>query len=329
VVEYNLGDTAFTDPGNWPGSSELKAVVHYPAAMPAGKAPLLMFLHGQNVACEGDGDGWPCPAGARPYPSYRGYDYLGRALAARGFVVVSLSANGVNFGVGTAPQRMKLINRHLAMWQQLATAGRGPLAGRFTDAAGKAARVDFRGHVDLTRVGTMGHSVAGEAVMMQASDKHRREWPAGVTVRAVVPMASVYFEQVEGDVTDTLVTKASFAVLGAQCWRTGERQYFDNARGRSVAPAYLAVVAAANHNYFNTVWSDPSGGFPNGDDSSCKDRPARPTQQAQQDVAVAYLTAFYERTLRGDTRYDAMLTGRAPFGVPGVSVAVEHLPGRG
>ncbi|MEU4160074.1 hypothetical protein [Actinoplanes sp. NPDC026670] len=80
-----------------------------------------------------------------------------------------MSANGLNANMGTAPERAHLINRHLAMLQQLTTTGRGPLAGRFTDAVtGRRSTVDFRGHLDMTRVGTLGHSVAGEGVYYQA-----------------------------------------------------------------------------------------------------------------------------------------------------------------
>ncbi|MEV6394770.1 hypothetical protein AB0M39_08335 [Streptomyces sp. NPDC051907] len=325
VAEYDLGATAFTDPPDWPYKSEIKAVVHYPRRTPPGKMPLIMLLHGQNSACDTEGEeSWPCPPGVPVFPSHRGYDYLGDALARRGFVVVSLSANGINHGMGTSPQRARLINRHLAMWQQLTTTGRGPLAGKFTDATtGERTQVDFRGRVDMKRVGTMGHSVAGEAVMRHASDKHRKDWPKGVQVKAVVPLASRYFEIVEGDISDTLITRIPFAVVSATCWGTGDRKYFDNSRGRNTVPVYLMTLVAGNHNFFNTVWSSATGPA-NGDDSTCPKNPAKPSEKAQRDFAVRFLTAYYERTLKGDTTYDPILTGERP--IPGVTTKVEHLP---
>ncbi|NJP31946.1 alpha/beta hydrolase [Micromonospora thermarum] len=324
VLEYDLGDTAFTDAPDWAGKSEIKAVVHYPRRLPSGKMPLVMILHGQNIACDTKAEEtWPCPPGVRAFPSYRGYDYLGDALARRGFVVVSLSANGINHHMGIAVQRARLINRHLAMWQQLSATGGGPLDGAFVDAAtGRTARVDFRGRVDLTRVGTMGHSVAGEAVMRHASDKHRTDWPQGVQIKAAVPLASRYFELVEGDVSDTLITKIPFAVVSATCWGTGDRQYFDNSRGRNTVPAYLMTLVGGNHNFFNTVWSNASG-FANGDDSTCPNDPARPSDKAQRDFAVAFFTAYYERTLKDNKAFDVILTGERP--IPGVTTRAEHL----
>jgi len=175
VAEYNLGDKVFTDKEDWPqGFSEMKAVVHYPRHLPAGKMPVVVLLHGQQYPCysarEQDWD-WPCPAGVQPYPSYRGYDYLGDTLARDGYLVLSLSANGINNFVGVAPQRAKLIYQHLGLWRQLTTSGGGPLSGRFTDpATGRKVEVDLRGRVDLTRVGLMGHSVGGEGVMVAAAD---------------------------------------------------------------------------------------------------------------------------------------------------------------
>ncbi|MEU1755597.1 hypothetical protein ABZ436_23455 [Micromonospora matsumotoense] len=325
VAEYRLGDTAFTDPPAWPSTSELTAVVHYPKGLRRGKAPLIMQLHGQQYACATDGaTDWPCPPGVKPVLSYRGYDYLGEALARRGFVVVSLSANGINAMMGTAPQRAKLINQHLAMWQRLSANGDGPLAGQFRDPdTGAKDPVDFRGRVDLSRVGTMGHSVAGQGVMRQASDKHRGDWPPGVTIRAVVPVASVYFEETPGDV---LITRIPYAVLGATCWSGGEQRYYERARGLNRVPVYLASVQSGNHNFFNTVWSPSRGEFASRDDSDCPTEPNRPNEESQRAFAVAYLTAYYEWTLRDDRRHEDQLTGARPFEVPGVTAKIEYQP---
>jgi len=76
---------------------------------------------------------WPCPAGSQPFPSYRGYDYLGAALAARGFVVVSISVDAINMTSFDYGDRARLINEHLRLWQQLAV-GLAPV--KFDDPEG-------------------------------------------------------------------------------------------------------------------------------------------------------------------------------------------------
>ena len=97
--EYNFGDTAFA-PSNFPGPVELLASIHYPANLPAGPYPVILFMHGRHATCfvgESALLQWPCTAkNSQPIPSYKGYDYVSEVLASHGYVVVSISANGVN-----------------------------------------------------------------------------------------------------------------------------------------------------------------------------------------------------------------------------------------
>ncbi len=322
TVAYDLGDREFTDPG-WPGFSEMKAVVHYPRQLASEPVPLVVLLHGQQVPCYTADDkkwDWPCPQGVRPYPSHRGYDYLGRKLAGDGFVVVSLSANGINHFVGVAPQRAELINRHLSLWKRLTTSGGGALAGRFTDPrTGRSADVDFRGHVDMTRVGLLGHSVAGEAVMLEAADGNRGNLPSGVRIGAAVSLASPGAV----GVFDTLVTEIPFAVISSECWSEEDHQFFDDARGKTTQPTFLVRVARANHNFFNTAWTSGPGAS-GGDDTTCPETSDRPSASQQQSFAATYLRAFFALALRDDTAGLPTLTGEVP--IPGVETTVEQLP---
>ncbi|MFC3385082.1 alpha/beta hydrolase [Couchioplanes azureus] len=324
VAEYHLGDKAFTDEPDWPGYSEMRAVVHYPRRFPREKMPLIVLLHGQNSPCyvpDHGPSGWPCPPGVKPYPSFRGYDYLGKALAQDGFVVVSLSANGINHFMGVATQRAKLIAEHLGLWQRLTSSGTGPLAGKLIDAVtGRPAGADFRGRVDMTRVGLMGHSVGGQAVMFAAGDDRRGEVPAGVRIRGVVTLASAGGRSPDDE---SRVTRTSFAVVSSECWREGDREFFDNARGRTRLPTFLVRVARANHNFFNTAWTTGPGSV-DGDDTGCPGTPDRPTAAQQQDFAVAYLTAYYRLALKDDRSGMPVLTGAR--GVPGVDTTVDRLP---
>ncbi|MBL7255996.1 hypothetical protein [Paractinoplanes lichenicola] len=318
VVEYNLGDRAFTDKPDWDGNSELRAVVHYPTRM-SGKLPVVVLLHGQNISChtaDEDDWTWPCPPGVKPYPNNRGYDYLARALAQDGFVVVAPTANGLNYNMGVAPQRAHLINKHLAMLQKLTTTGAGPLAGKFSDpATGRKSDVDFRGRLDLSRVGTMGHSVGGEGVYYQAADANRRELPAGVSIRGVVAVASP-----NSNMFDTTVTKAQVAVLSAACFGDSDQAFYRNAKAHHGVGGFLVKVAKANHNYFNTEWTKGPGPA-DGDDTECPEAKGRPTAAAQQNLAVTYLRAFYAYALKGDRRGLPVLTGKTPVG--GVSTQTE------
>jgi hypothetical protein len=141
VATYSLGDQVFVDPTvpdletEVPVPQELTAVVHYPTDLGSKEHPLVMIVHGSwwscvNEAREKPAGGWPCKAGTVPLESYRGYDYLGETLAARGYVVVSISVNAINAHVLGDPDyygRAHQLNQHLSMWQQLADTGTGPL----------------------------------------------------------------------------------------------------------------------------------------------------------------------------------------------------------
>jgi len=305
VAQYDLGDRAYTDPQS--GTvSELRAVVHYPRN-PIGKLSVIVQAHGSWWACDKeDADQWPCEPGARPFPSYRGYDYLGDELARHNFVVVSISADGINQTSFDYGDRARLVNRHLTLLRDLA-AGRGPLAGRLGA---------LTGHLDLTSVGTMGHSRGGKGVMWQASDKHRTEVPSGVRVGAVLALAPVKFDDPEGDNSDTLVTRIPVGVVTATCdGAVGERgqEYLDDVEGKTHQPAWWVSLSNGNHNYFNTWWTPPS--LLGEDDSTCpKQELTPPTQQS---ALTAYAVAFYERYLHGTQSYEKVLNGKQAL--PGVS----------
>jgi len=311
VVEYNLGDRAFTDAQS--GTvSELRAVVHYPAH-PAGKLPVIIQSHGSWYACTNpDAQNWPCDLGT-PYPSYRGYDYLGQALAQRGFVVVSISADGINMNSFDYGDRSRLMNKHLQLLRDL-SAGRGPLVRKLGA---------LTGHLNLDDVGTMGHSRGGKGAMWEASDKHAAEVPAGVRLRAVLALAPVKFDDPEGDNSDTLVTRIPVGVVTGSCdgaVHEAGQEYLDDAAGRTHQPAYSISLKNANHNYYNSAWTPPA---PLGeDDSTCPAREVTPAEQ--QSALVTYAVAFYERFLHGDRSAEEVLTGRRK--IDGVTSVTRVVP---
>src|SRR5215510_16601113 len=158
--EYNFGDTAF-QPSNFPGPVELLASIHYPTNLAGGPFPVIVFLHGRHATCFKGGSQlleWPCTNGAQTIPSFQGYDYVAESLASNGYVVVSVSANGVNavdnqvFDLG-ALARAELMQKHLDILKTFNTTGGAPFGTKFV------------GKFDLTRVGTMGHSRGGEGVV--------------------------------------------------------------------------------------------------------------------------------------------------------------------
>ena len=296
TATYDLGDEAFTDPRS--GTvSELRGVVHFPEQL-QGPAPVVVQVHGSWWACTARGAStWPCDKG-EPFPSYRGYDYLGDYLAGRGFVVVSISMDAINMTSFDYGDRARLLNEHLRLLEELSR-GTGPLVGQLSALVG---------HLDMKRVGTMGHSRGGKGVMWQASDRHRSAWPHGVRVRGVLGVAPVKFDDPEGDNSHTRNTRVPVAVVTSGCdGAVGEQgqEYLDDVVGLTRKPAFSISLTDANHNYYNTQWTPPAP--LSEDDSTC---PGRELTPKRQQVSLArYAAAFYGRFLQGEPDTAGLLHG--------------------
>ncbi|NSC23600.1 alpha/beta hydrolase [Streptomyces albus subsp. chlorinus] len=336
-VTYDLGDKAYRLPGT-DKPVEAAGVVRYPADLARGRHPLVVLLHGWHETCADpeaeaartaaeradDMDAytaankklfsWPCAAGTPALPSFRGYDYLSRRLASRGYVVVSLSANGINAssvtGDDNAAARAALVNRHLRMWERLDRTGKGALAGAFRDATGRRKNVPFARHLDMKNVGVVGHSRAGAAVTWLVADRHRGQLPAGVRVTAAVAVAPAYNVMTE-NMADYTVTRVPLAVLRGTC----DGQVGDEALSFAAEAAAgnrhgfrRLRIPGANHNFFNTQWSPHSGQVASFDDAVpvgkrpgwCTDRDGAPaarqlTEAQQHRAAVTRIDAFLRR----------------------------------
>ncbi len=315
---YDLGDEAFR-PTGLHGKVELTADVHYPRGLPDGPYPLVLFLHGNHSACyRGDSSGydWPCPDGWQPLPNYEGYDYVARRLAAHGFVVVSVSGNGVNvLGNRVADtgmrQRGELLERHVDLWRRWSTTDAVPFGSRFV------------GQVDLSRIGTMGHSRGGEGVVWQVLVDRLRANPYGID--AVLPLAPV-------DFTRQTINRVPLAVVLPYCdGDVSDLQgvhFFDDARYEvpgDRSPKHTVTVLGANHNFFNTVWS-PSSGYPGSFDDGDPRCPDRLSEMEQRSVGATYIVGFFRRYLAEDRTIDPMWTGSAtPRSISPARTLVSYL----
>lgn len=317
-LSYDLGDQAFR-PVGFPAAVEVRAKVYAPQTI-AGRAPLVILQHGRHVSCATDTQAvleWPCPASIPEVPSYEGYDALGRLLASQGMVVVSIGANGVNaddgfLADGGASARAQLILEHLRLWRNWdASDADSPFGTRFV------------GHIDLDRVGLMGHSRGGEGVAAAVQLNQRRSDRFGI--KAVMALAPVDFGRrviggvelgvilpyCDGDVSD---------LQGAS--------YYDD--GRYATPGdrsskMTALLYGANHNFFNTVWTtgpgsfdDASGSF-GGQDAGTATDPCRPggkgrlTAAQQEQAGAALMAGFLRRTLGPEPGLQRLVTGAAPY----------------
>ncbi|MFC5801166.1 alpha/beta hydrolase family protein [Streptomyces formicae] len=302
-VNYDLGDTAFAPPGLDGKSVELKAAVTYPRKLDEGRHPMVLMLHGWGDTCQsGDkpvrAQGWPCAKDAKPVDNYLGYSYLAQALAEKGYIVVSVSANGIQAqekNQGTVA-RAALLDKHLEMWKKLSTE-KGPLAKL----------KQFSGHVDLNRVGTLGHSRGGGGVLAQALDSH--ENPTGVHLRAVMAFAPA----MNGiDAAKDHLTHLPLSVIAGTCDAMWEDSKIPLAMAAGNPHVEHHDVTGGNHNFFNTVWTPGTGPAFATDDVAVEKRnlsggrcqstsdsgtPQQLKPAEQRQIAIRYTTEFFDRYL--------------------------------
>ena len=317
--EYNYGDLAF-QPSNFPSAVELKASVHHPTDLTGGPFPVVVFLHGRHVTCYSKTGitalRWPCRSTESVIPSYQGYDYVAQTLASNGYIVISVSANGINAFDNNVNDlgmqaRAELVQRHLDQWRTFNTAGAAPFGTKFV------------GKVDLTRVGTMGHSRGGEGVVKHYVYNASLGSPYGV--KAVFPLAPVDFNR-------PVVNNAALAVVLPYCdGDVSDNQgvhFYDDARynvAGDTGAKHTIQVMGANHNFYNTVWTpgmfaagtsdDWNSGVTGGTlDAHCGTGAGnkRLTSAQQRGTGVAYLSAFFRVYVGGETQFTPILTGAAP-----------------
>jgi hypothetical protein len=302
---YDLGDEVF-QPTDIGAKVELTADVHYPTGLPGGPYPLVLFMHGNHVSCyRGDRVSyrWPCGQKQEPLPNYVGYDYIAKGLAARGYIVVSVSANGVNVlgnNVGDTGmrQRGEVLEKHIDLWQQWSTDGGEPFGDTFV------------GRVDMSRIGTMGHSRGGEGAVWHKIVDDERADPYGLD--AVLALAPV-------DFTRVTINEVPFSVILPTCdgdvYDLQGVHFFDDSRYTvpgDPTPKHTVTVFGANHNFFNTVWS-PGQGWPGGfNDGRFSDCRTRLTQFQQRRAGRAFIAGFLRRYLGGETALDPIWTGSSP-----------------
>ncbi len=313
---YDDGDLAFT-PGGFPSAVEVRASVHHPFPLSSGPFPLVVFLHGRHATCfDGAFDflQWPCSAGRQPIPSFEGYDYIADTLASHGYIVVSISANGINAADNGVldlgmQARAELIQHHLDKWQTFSTVGGAPFGTIFV------------GNVDLQNIGTMGHSRGGEGVVRHFVHNAAQGSPYGVN--AVLPLAPTDFNR---DVINNVELGVVLPYCDGDVADLQGVHFYDDARYNVPQDAsfkHTLLVMGANHNFFNTIWTP--GLFPAGtaDDWNEFQVPADPfcgnvagngrlSDAEQRGAGAAYIVGFFRRHLGAETQFMNMLIGAEP-----------------
>ncbi|MFT5821616.1 MAG: PKD repeat protein [Crocinitomix sp.] len=311
--EYDFGDEAFGPP-TFPDLVEVRGSVHYPTDLSDGPFPVILILHGRHSTCYSGGStsiAWPCTGSFEPIPSYRGYNYLAEQLASHGYIVISVSANSISSTDNSTPDygmraRGELLQYHLDLWNDWNDTGGGPFGDIFID------------KLDMSNIGTMGHSRGGEGVIEHAL--YNRELGSPYGINAVLTLAPVDFNRpilngipimniapyCDGDVSD---------LQGVHFY--DDSRYIDDS---DTMPKHNLMMLGANHNFYNTVWTPgefPAGtaddwGYVDGgqsDDHCGTSSPdnGRFDPEMQRNSLLAYGSAFFRVYIGGETEFDPIL----------------------
>ena len=337
-VELNdpTGISGITDPSGTTGPTQnvtlAWARIMYPATV-AGTGtpvsgtspsyPVALFLHGRHWNCDNDGSGpglsggysFSCAPGNR-IPSHEGYNYIMERLASQGIFCISISAHDIQPGLGAwdYDARGRLILKFLDKLRDWSANGTDPFGGIFA------------GKLDMTRVALSGHSRGGEGVV--AAQELNLTWPTPHSILAVNAIAPTD----QNFPASFLMTDASYYLLvGArdgdvsnmQGVRTYDRAFPEGAATRR--PKMFGWVYGANHNYFNTIWTNTAAlGSPNPWAGSVDDggglAPALTATQQRQ-VALTTVCAFFRWQLQNIEPYREIFTGRVkPAAMSGTQV---------
>lgn len=237
-----------------------------------GRVPVVVMAHGNHDPAD---------------PSHLGYDYFQHSLAKAGMVAISVDCNALNgwaSGVGNIEDRADLIIDTIKYFQHLDTTP----GNTFSD------RLDF------DRLGLMGHSRGGDAVVTVPTFAGG----LGVTIRAVLALAPTNFRYWAGMSTIAPAKYAFSTILpaadGDVVDNNGAQFYDVSTPDPFTSQVY---VHATNHNFFNRQWAFDDGVTP------------VLSRGAHERILDVYGSALFRATLLGDGSAAYLLGTVKPVGV--------------
>lgn len=251
----------------------------------SGPRPLVLIVHGNHLMEDFSDDG---------------YGYLGELLASRGFAVVSVDENFLNYSVwsGIPDNDMKarawMLLQHLVQLKSFSSEPGNP----------------FYNQIDWSSVALIGHSRGGQAVAMAADaerffadDKELMDELQDIRIRSVIALAPTD-RTVDGKKA-RLENINYLTIQGARDADVsdfyGDRQYIRTTFTEPGAGFKASLyMTSANHSRFNTSWGSMDEKMPGGLLLQLKDVMAG---EEQRQAAKAYVSAFLEATLHNRTEY--------------------------
>ena len=253
-----------------------------------GRIPIAVLVHGQHQSWQGGSE----------VRNHDGYVSLQDHLAKQGIASVSVDTNAANYFGSLVDMRANMVLNAIEALRTL----------------DKDASSRFHNRFDFDRIGLMGHSRGGDAVVQAAlfnrGNKH------GV-IKAVASLAPTDFTGALADHSKRTALDAATAgfYLVLYGGLDGDVSGFGGARGfggtgfrhydRATAPKAMVYVPFCNHNRFNDVWSADEHGVVAGDVARLHSR------ADHRKLLIEYVGGLFEWKLLGAKGKAGLFNGRA------------------
>lgn len=254
-----------------------------------GTFPLFLIVHGNH--------------GMEDY-SDAGYEYIGKHLASRGVIVVSVDENFVNatwsgdFRGREMPTRSWLLLKHLEQWKTWA----------------EDSSHDLYQKADLNNIILAGHSRGGEAAPIAAQfnklpffpDDANEKFDFNFGIKGIVSIAPTdkrYERRIKLENVNYMSLQGSYDSDEASFfgYRQFQRVTYTDSSYHLKAGVY---IHGANHGQFNTSWGKYDGGPPG---KWLLNTAPMITMDEQQQIAKVYIGAFVE-SIFNQKNYSALFT---------------------
>lgn len=273
LSNYDLGAREYTAPSGKTMPYRVRGVLAVPQG--DGPFPLAVLLHGSH---------------SNEDESLRfdtGLTYLSEALAARGYIAVSIDLSAAyQWKYGDSDDLEKTLHIAGENLRALQNAHEGA-ADDFS--------ISLAGKIDFSNVAYLGHSRGGNAVF----DLALAQQAQGISAKAVLSVAPAAPADIEEKtfpdvMTSILVPEYDGDIVSLDGFAFGEVL-----RQKNSAPAYVTLLKRANHNFFNTALSANDALLAQ-DESAIADQLSAQQQQAfLAEFAGDFLDAAIKNSVKG------------------------------